>query len=59
MLAVEGIERVSGSKSAHVSWGWDIENVSGSKFARVCREGDRKGCQAVNLPMLAGDGVSQ
>ncbi len=66
---------MSGSRSAHVSWGWDrkgcqvvslpmlagemIERMSGSKSAHVRWGGDRKGCHAVNLPMLAGEGIEK
>ncbi len=30
--------------------------MSGSKYAMLAGEGDRKWCQVVNLPMFAGDG---
>jgi hypothetical protein len=39
---------------------WKFGSIKGrqkSKYAHVCWGGDRKGCQVVNLPMLAGDGI--
>ncbi len=33
--------------------------MSGSKFVHVSWGGDRKGCQAVSLSMLAGEGIDK